>query len=320
MPADNASDHESLRVKPNDKIGIIVAIAACIVYGFYPSASRAAYKCGANAELVLLVTTLARAVGLSLFCLMTRKPMFASWPNTRQSIASGFWQIVSTGCIIYALLTLQGPIVLTLVHTTTIMLLFTLVLKGEMRLYAYTLIALAAMFAGLTYVLDIWHEQPASNWQGYAFALLGAYAATNRLYAYNHQMKVRNPAIVGAESFVCACGFVLVLVLLRNPVFPTSIEGWGWIALGAASLVAGSFGTMYGISLLGSFKWSLFVKLEPVFTCFFAVLFLGEYLKTSQYIGIAVVIGSLIYYQIKSHVPPVTPKTSRTEIAEESCS
>jgi drug/metabolite transporter (DMT)-like permease len=71
----------------------------------------------------------------------------------------------------------------------------------------------------------------------------------------------------------------------------------GRLAVASASLTLGSFCRCYGISLLGSSRWSLFVKLEPVFTSLFSLRLLLEILKLGQYMGIAVVIGSDALYQ-----------------------
>lgn len=293
-----ACDSDSLRVHPNDKIGIFVAIIAALVFGFYPAASRAAYVDGANAIFVLLFTTIGRALLLSGFCLATGKRLFASRVHTRQSAVGGFWQAVSATGILTALVWLQGPVVLTILYTATLMLLFFMVWKGEMQLRPYILVTTCVIFGGMTYALDVWSVDPAINWVGVGLAFLAAFAAMNRMYVYGHQMKTRNPAIVGAESFIVASFLVLPLALWQAPVVPHSLAGWGWTLLSAASLGFGSLAMFYGIALLGAFKWSLFIKIEPVFTSIFSVLFLGEYMKLSQYFGVAVVIGGLVAYQI----------------------
>lgn len=68
-----------------------------------------------------------------------------------------------------------------------------------------------------------------------------------------------------------------------------------------ASLALASLAMFYGIRALGAFKYSLFLKLEPVFNALFSVAFLHEILKGSQYAGMAVVIGTLALYQYMEH-------------------
>jgi hypothetical protein len=46
---------------------------------------------------------------------------------------------------------------------------------------------------------------------------------------------------------------------------------------------------------------SLFAKTEPIFTTLFSIWILSEGLKTSQYLGMVLVIGSLMVHQFLSH-------------------
>ena len=74
--------------------------------------------------------------------------------------------------------------------------------------------------------------------------------------------------------------------------------GYVWLALAAVSITLGSFGMFYAVSLIGSFRYSLFMKLEPVFTALFSIALVNEVLKPQQYIGMGIVISSLVIYQL----------------------
>jgi drug/metabolite transporter (DMT)-like permease len=65
----------------------------------------------------------------------------------------------------------------------------------------------------------------------------------------------------------------------------------------ALSLASATIVMFYAIRLLGSFQYSLMVKAEPVFTALLSALLAGEILTVSQYLGMALVIVSLIGYQ-----------------------
>jgi drug/metabolite transporter (DMT)-like permease len=82
---------------------------------------------------------------------------------------------------------------------------------------------------------------------------------------------------------------------------PVTPMGFTWLAVASGSLSLATFAMFYGVSLLGAFRYSLFAKMEPVFTSLFSVWFLGEILKPQQYIGIGIVIGSLVLYQTYEH-------------------
>lgn len=54
----------------------------------------------------------------------------------------------------------------------------------------------------------------------------------------------------------------------------------------------------YAIAVSGAFRFSLTIKLEPAFTALFALAISGELLNPHQYLGIALVVGSLIAFQL----------------------
>lgn len=162
-----------------------------------------------------------------------------------------------------------------------------------------TILTTLIVFCGLTVVLDVWSVQPSTNWIGYGLASLAAVATTSRMYVYGHQMKTRNPAVVGAESFLVASRIVLLVAFWRLPVAPDSLAGWGWTLLCSLSLGFEALACSTALPL-GAFKWSLFAKIEPLFTTLFPSSSSVNYFKPSQYVGIVAVVGGLFVYQLLS--------------------
>ncbi len=286
-------------VKQNEKLGILVSIASCAILGIYPAASQAAYADGANATFVLFLTTFIRMLMLSAPCFLKRRVLFENKKNVKAALMGGFWQAVAGIGIMTSLLFIPGPVMLIIILSHALMLLFFMAWRGEIELDKATVLSTISALIGLTFVVDLWYAQPVSNWIGIGLAFMVAIAAVNRIYVYGQQMKTRNPMVVGAESFVFTMIFVLPVALWQGPQIPMTWAGWGWSVLSGLSLsIGGGYGMFYGIALLGSFRWSLFAKTEPIFTSLFAVLFLGQYLKWSQYGGILLVIVSLVVYQV----------------------
>lgn len=155
--------------------------------------------------------------------------------------------------------------------------------------------------AGLSIVLDLWHHQSINSIWGIILVFIAALATVSRMYVFGHQTKERHPIVVGAENFLITAILITFTVLYALPHPPITILGATYTVSGCIALVLATFGMFYGISLLGSFQWSLFSKLEPVFTALSSALFLKEFLKPAQYLGIFVVVGSLLIYQIVDH-------------------
>lgn len=289
--------------------GILIAVASAVAFGLYPPAARAVYADGGNAVFVILLTTFMRALALALFCAATRRRLFKTLSDTRQAASGGFFQALSILGIFASLQYLPGPVMIIIVFSHTLMLLFFLAWKGEVRLDASTVAVTVSALAGLALVLDLWSVKETGSLIGMALAFMAALATVSRMYIYGRQTRERNPAVVGAETFIFATLFALFVLVAGWPALPQSAAGYLWAGLAAGSLTAGTFGMFYGIALLGSFRFSMFLKLEPVFTSLFSALLIHDMLKGSQYAGIGLVTASLAIFQFLEHRRKTLDKT-----------
>lgn len=278
-------------------LGILIAIFSAIAYGVYPPAARAVYAHGGDAVFVILTTTWARALLMAGFCFFTHKPLFASQTDTKTGAIGGIFQAISSIGILASLLYLPGPLMIAIIFTHTLMQLFFMAWRKEVKLDTATVISTIMALIGLTIVLDIWHPQQV-HWLGVGLAFMAAVATMSRMYVYGKLTRTRNAAIVGAEAFIFTGIFLSFIVFFKTPVPPVSLEGYLWTGLACISIALGTFGMFYGIALIGAFQFSMVLKLEPIFNSLFSVLFIGEVLQWRQYVGVGVVVASLAAYQV----------------------
>ena len=281
----------------NNRSVLLIPLLAAFSFGLYPAAARLAYADGANAVFVVLTTTFARAVVMAIFCMATGKRWIPSPGEWSSVLSGGFYQALSIFGIIASLVYLPGPVTMTIIFTHTLMLLFLLAFRGEIRLSWLAVCTTLAALIGVSLVVDVWHNLDGVHWIGVSLAFMAALATVSRIYVYGKQVRDVNPAIVGAQMFSAASLFLLPLLIFEAPVAPSSLEGVSGVVWCALSLILGTFAMFYGIALLGSFKYSLMVKVEPIFTAGFSFLVLGELLNGYQYCGMVLVIVSLITYQ-----------------------
>jgi drug/metabolite transporter (DMT)-like permease len=292
--------HSSSLTDKNLRRGMLVALMAAVVFGFYPPAFRAAYAHGANASFAVVVATWMRALAMTGYCLLKRRPLFASKEDRRSGISGGFFQAVSTGGLFGGLAFLPGPVVMIIMFSHTLLLLLYLAWRGEIKLDFATVATTVAALGGLTLVLDLWHMQ-AKSLIGMGLCFVAALAVVSRMYIYGREVKLRHPIVLGAENMLFAALFTSLIWLVVPPQMPHDVAGFWWQMAGSAALTVGTFCMFYGIGLLGSFRWSLFGKIEPVFTTAFSALLIHETLKPLQYLGIAAVLASLTIYQFAEH-------------------
>jgi len=278
-------------------------IITAILFGIYPNALRAVYRYGGDASFMVLLTAWGRALSMIGYCLWTRKALFQNRADLREAIAGGFFQALAVIGITSALMFLQGPLVTIIVYTYALMLLFFTAFRGETKLTMATFLTMLAAFGGLTLVLDLWNGAFSLSWMGVGLAFIAALATANRIYIFGKQSSQRHPIVVGAECLLVAALLVSLTILIKSllyqpPHLPNVLAGYGWAVVDCLAVTIGGFTMFYGISLLGSFRWGLFSKIEPIFTSLFSIWFLGEFLKWQQYTGILVVLISLALYQI----------------------
>ena len=192
------------------RLGFLIALGAAVSYGLCPTASRAVYADGGSAILVALVTTWGRALVLTLFSLSIGKKLFARRCDLKEAAVGGFFQTVSVFGFVLALFYLPSPIVSTILHTYTLLLLIFMVWRGEMKVTALTVAVTVITLVGLSFVLDPWQASSALNLIGAALAFTAALATASRLYVYGQQTKDRYPTVVGAENFLIAAGLISI--------------------------------------------------------------------------------------------------------------
>ena len=287
--------------------GTIIALSCAVIFGIYPAAIRAVYADGGSPIFVMIVTCWARAAVLVGFCLIRRRALWPTRETRRLALSGGVMQAISIYGLTSALEYLPGPLVLIILFTHTLMLLLYMAWRGEAKLDRWTVLTTLSALFGLTLVLDIWHVQAGNRLFGMALAFMAALATVSRLYVFGKQTQTRNPAVVGAETFIIAALLLSGIGLVQVPHAPVMAGSYVYLAIACASMAIGTLGMFYGIALLGSFRWSLFLKLEPVFTALFSFLLLGELLKPQQYVGMALVLVSLVGYQIAAYRRSVLP-------------
>jgi drug/metabolite transporter (DMT)-like permease len=140
---------------------------------------------------------------------------------------------------------------------------------------------------------------------GIILAFASSLATASRVYVFGRQVKETHPAVVGSRIFILTSILSLLLLFYKPILLPNSTYGYIGAIASSTALMFASFGTFYGISLLGTFRYSLLVKLEPVFTAIFSYLILKETLLPIQYLGMAIVIISLVSYQIFEERKPI---------------
>lgn len=277
---------------------VLIILSASVLFGLSWTCARASYAEGANGIFIILLTSFFRGFSLIGFCLYKKLKLIETKKDLQISIKSGLVQAISIFGILGSMVYLPAPVAIVILFTNTLMLLFFLWFKGEIDVNKWLLVSTFACLVGVACVVDVWNEDFSQNIIGYILIAIGTIATTTRLYIFGKLTQYKHPAVVGAETFLFAMMFLLILPIFKLPELPHSMTGYFYALLSGVTAALATFAMFYGIAKVGSFHFSLYNKLEPVFGAIFSALLIGEILKTSQYIGMMIVLASLVFYQI----------------------
>lgn len=274
--------------------GILITLGSAMIFGLYPPAARIVYQEGGNITLVIIATTFCRMFGLVALTKYRGYKIFDDTKRMRLSSLAGITQIFAIIGILGGTYFMPGAIVIAIMFSWSLMLLLFTAWRKEITLNPVNLVATLTAIVGLSLVLDAYGHGENVNVAGVTLAFFAGIVTFAGVYIFGFISKIKSPLIVGSEMLIIAFACSLLLLFWQTPVLPRSDWGLLMLALCCMSLAIGSLGMFFGIKILGSYKYSMMIKVEPIFTAIFGILIAKNYLINGQYIGILLVVSSLI--------------------------
>ena len=290
--------NKKLIIEPNVRVGVIVCILSSLILGLYPSTAKVAYYNGANVAFILLITTVARLLALSLVALYKKIPLMGGRHALKPSVYAGVCQALSIVGVFGAAYFIPTALVITIVFTYSSMVLVVSAYRKETQFNWLTGLATLSSFLGLAFVLGVFNAEITYAPLGIGLAVMAAVATCIRVCIFSAQSGHKHPLTIGVETFSIALLFLIVFSLWQQPIAPHTALGWQMASISALTLGIATVGMFYGIALLGAYRFSMFTKLEPIFATVFGVIIAGEALSLSHYLGIIIVVLSLLALQL----------------------
>jgi drug/metabolite transporter (DMT)-like permease len=171
-------------------------------------------------------------------------------------------------------------------------------LTGLDRLSGRGVTAALVAFAGLA--LMIGAHTDGLSWVGLAFAGAAAMFRSAMLLLTRAKLPTADPRDVSWYTMIGSSAVFVVLLLASGEMnFPRDAIGWGalvWASLAAAIALIAMFASARRI---GPFRTALIMNAEPVAVLGLSWLVLGEALNATQWVGAAIMIGSLFWFQLR---------------------
>ena len=171
----------------------------------------------------------------------------------------------------------------------------------ERKLAHWTkLVGCVTILFGTVLATNLHQQNIAIPLEGLLIGLSAALSYTASLHASNH---VEKNAPSNARSFYLILGsFITVLLFWNCSIF----EHWDWWVFLKFGIVIGLFGTVIpplmftkGIPLIGLGLAGILIALEIPVSIFSAYTILGETVSSTQWLGVAIILATIILIQLK---------------------
>ena len=279
---------------------LLLSIFISLIYGIYPSFVKLSYQEGAKASAVIILTSFIRVL---FFLLSLNKEQFGQIFAKKSrliSLKGGIFQFISTFSITLSLTYLSPPVMITVFFSYTFMFMIYLVLKKELQITLQLVLSLIAALFGISLVVGLWNQENHLTYQGILLVLLAGFVTFKRLYLFGKEVQKEDPNLVGARIFLVLFLFTPLSLFISDFGY-LNYRSIIYIVIAGSSLGLASLLMLYAIRDLGSFRFSIVTKTEPVFTAIIAAIFLGDILDPSNYVGIFITVFSIAYYQYYEH-------------------
>jgi drug/metabolite transporter (DMT)-like permease len=171
-------------------------------------------------------------------------------------------------------------------------------LTGLDRLTVRGVVAATVAFAGLTLIVGTHGE--GLSWAGLAFAAAAAVFRATMLLVTRAALPIADPRDVSWYTMLgSTAAFVVLLAIAGTATFPGGAIGWSaliWASVAAAIALISMFASARRV---GPFRTALIMNAEPVVAIVLSWFVLGEVLNATQWTGAAIMIASLVWFQLR---------------------
>lgn len=286
------------------KGGILITLGACC-YGMLGTYVKMAYRAGFNTAEVTISQFSLGLLGLYILSLFRRSQASKTGESfkskirlTLAGISLGLTSIfyymsvkyiaVSVAIVLLAQSVWMGVIVEAITQKRV---------PGIRKILAVLIIMIGTILA-----TDVFNQSVSLHWKGVLYGMLGAFCYTATMFSTNHLDIHFSP--LKRSLFMILGGLIVILLVFHRSV---NIEFSGNIFMSWGPVVA-LFGTILppllftrGMPLAGIGLGAILTSIEIPIAVIMASLLLGEQVLISQWIGVAFILGSVIWMNT-SHI------------------
>lgn len=273
-------------------LGALLIVISAVSFGAMPIFARLAYDAGANPTTVLFLRFIIASVFITALMIAKR----ITFPRGRHLVA-----LVLMGAVVYVAqslsyfkaLSVASPglvAILLYLYPAFVTVLTAIFLKSPVTRIKILALSLCLIGTSLTIGLD-----GGGQASGIVLAITAAFIYA--LYTIAGSTVARRAgAFPSSAVIMISAGLVFAgLVVVRGAQFPMTLAGWiSIMALALVSTVIAIGTFLAGLKRIDPANASMISTLEPVVAVALSIVFLGEAITPSKFIGGTLIIGAVI--------------------------
>ena len=284
-------------------VGIGLVLLAALLFGLTPNTAKIAYQEGANIVAVIMVRGVLGALGLAVYLSVTRLWPANVWRSFRNSGFTGIAQALTSLGFIGSIAYIDVSLAALIFYLHILLLAVVGHVRGETRLTPAMVALIGTALAGLALVLGVTFRS--LDPLGLGLSVVGMAAATFLVLLVVEQGRVIGPVAANFNMTLWVAFYFTAAALLGpatglwdGAIFPATAKGWIGIVGNSLTTTLAFLLFFLGARIIGTTRAAMISLIEPVLVILLAVLLVQEWLTPLQWAGVAVVIGSLILFEI----------------------
>jgi DME family drug/metabolite transporter len=281
-------------VKSQRLVGIFLALVSAVFFAMSNTLAGVAYKGGSNPFTLSATRFILPSILLFFILMVSGKAVIL---GRRPAVIAAFLGIVSvvyTFALLMAIELLPVTIAILIFYLFPILTAFILAAFGSARLTARMLVSTFIVFFGLSLALAVQFGE--LNVIGMLAGLVSAIGFAVVCSVSNRLMYDQDSRLVTLYlSAAATVTMIVVSCFVDNIQFPLTTAGWTGFLLSNVLYAAAIIGFYRSIAMVGASMATFFVNLEPIVVIGAGYIFLNQMISSWQMVGVAIVVGALIY-------------------------
>jgi drug/metabolite transporter (DMT)-like permease len=279
--------------------GIALILLGSLAIGVMPSAAKIAYQEGANPLAAIVLRSVVGFIGIGLYLALRRATFSVGWRAVRSSSLTGVYQSVNSLGIMAAVAYIDISVAVLIIFCFPLWVALYNHFWGGSRITPLPAICFGVSLCGLALALGT--KLGELNATGLTLAFMGMISMAVLVIAVTDSSRTLGPVIANflmtgwtATYFLLIALIGPMLGIIEPATFPSSLRGWIAIASTGVSFTLGYVLFFVGAVVVGSTRAAMLTLCEPVLIILLAMVLVDEWLTPLQWLGVALVVGSLL--------------------------